>query len=99
MFNDGPDRREKSAALMPLPDPVQTCPYDRIVADEFRFGIGVMRGTSRRHLHDFARQAEDLGYDVVHVPDPLGGPAPFPVMTALAQIPAPPENRIGDTWV
>ncbi len=69
---------------MPLPDPVQTCPYDRIVADEFRFGIGVMRGTSRRQLHDFARQAEDLGYDVVHVPDHLGGPAPFPVMTALA---------------
>lgn len=43
-----------------------------------------MRGTSRGQLHDFSRQAEDFGYDVVHVPDHLGGPAPFPVMTTIA---------------
>lgn len=30
------------------------------------------------------RQFEDLGYDVVHVPDHLGAPAPFPAMVAAA---------------
>lgn len=43
-----------------------------------------MRGTSRSALEESARRAEDLGYDVMHVPDHLGGPAPFPVMTTIA---------------
>ena len=69
---------------MPERSGVQTSAYDPFVAKEFRFGIGVMRGTSRTALEESARQAEDLGYDVVHVPDHLGGPAPFPVMTTIA---------------
>jgi probable F420-dependent oxidoreductase len=49
-----------------------------------RFGIGVMRGASRPALQESARRAEALGYSVMHVPDHLGGPAPFPVLTAIA---------------
>ncbi|MGE0215371.1 LLM class F420-dependent oxidoreductase [Mycolicibacterium sp.] len=54
------------------------------MATEFRFGVGVTRGTSRAALEESARRAEDLGFDVLHVPDHLGGPAPFPVLTAIA---------------
>lgn len=54
------------------------------MAKDFRFGLGVMRGTSRTALEEGARRAEDLGFDVLHVPDHLGGPAPFPVMTTIA---------------
>lgn len=69
---------------MPLPVPVQTSTYDHDVATEFRFGVGVTRARSRAELVDSARRAEDLGFDVLHVPDHLGGPAPFPVMTTIA---------------
>ncbi|MCV7150807.1 LLM class F420-dependent oxidoreductase [Mycolicibacterium pyrenivorans] len=54
------------------------------MAKDLRFGVGVMRGTSRPALEGAARRAEDLGFDVMHVPDHLGGPAPFPVMTTIA---------------
>src|SRR5690606_41578882 len=64
---------------LPISDSVQTCPYDHDVATEFRFGVGVTRGTSRAALEESARRAEDLGFDVLHVPDHLGGPAPFPI--------------------
>ena len=69
---------------MPLPVPVQTSTYDHDVATEFRFGVGVTRARSRTELVDGARRAEARGFDVLHVPDHLGGPAPFPVMTAIA---------------
>lgn len=69
---------------MPLPVLVQTSTYDHDVATEFRFGVGVTRARSRAELVDSARRAEDLGFDVLHVPDHLGGPAPFPVMTTIA---------------
>ena len=58
--------------------------YDRFVAKDFRFGVGVTRGSSRTKLEETARRAEDLGFDVIHVPDHLGGLAPFPVMTTIA---------------
>jgi len=54
------------------------------VAKDFRFGVGVTRGSSRTKLDETARRAEDLGFDVMHVPDHLGGVAPFPVMTTIA---------------
>ncbi|MBB2990909.1 putative F420-dependent oxidoreductase [Mycolicibacterium iranicum] len=54
------------------------------MAKEFRFGVGVTRAKSRNAIEDAARRAEALGFDVLHVPDHLGGPAPFPVMTAVA---------------
>lgn len=69
---------------MPQPNTVQTWPYDHDVATQFRFGVGVTRASSRTKLEDSARRAEALGFDVLHVPDHLGGPAPFPVMTAIA---------------
>ena len=43
-----------------------------------------MRGTSRTDGPGIGRRAEDLGFDVLHVPDHLGAPAPFPVMTTAA---------------
>lgn len=69
---------------MPQPNTVQTWLYDHDVATEFRFGVGVTRAGSRTKLEDSARRAEALGFDVLHVPDHLGGPAPFPVLTAIA---------------
>jgi probable F420-dependent oxidoreductase len=54
------------------------------VARAFRFGISLMRCPPRDKLARTAQRAEALGYDVVLVPDHLGGPAPFPVMTAMA---------------
>lgn len=74
----------KADCLMPKPNTVQTWLYDHDVATEFRFGVGVTRASSRTKLEDSARRAEALGFDVLHVPDHLGGPAPFPVMTAVA---------------
>lgn len=71
-------------AYMPWRIPVQTWIYDHDVATEFRFGIGLTRTGSAAQLVQTARRAEGLGFDVLHVPDHLGGPAPFPVLTAVA---------------
>ncbi|MGE2729766.1 LLM class F420-dependent oxidoreductase [Mycolicibacterium vaccae] len=56
------------------------------MATDFRFGVGLTRAGSRAQLQDAARRAEDLGFDVLHVPDHLGGPAPFPALSAVATI-------------
>lgn len=56
------------------------------MAKDFRFGLGLMHTRSRPGVQDSARRAEDLGFDVLHVPDHLGGPAPFPVMMAAAAV-------------
>ncbi len=50
----------------------------------FRFSIGVHSAKSSAALRDKARRLEDFGFDALHVPDHLGGPAPFPVLTAIA---------------
>jgi probable F420-dependent oxidoreductase len=55
---------------------------------EFRFGIGVRSVKSAQRLRDTVRRFEDLGFDVLHVPDHLGRfgvPAPFPTMVAAAE--------------
>jgi probable F420-dependent oxidoreductase len=52
----------------------------------FRFGVGIRSVPSRAALQDKARRLEDLGFDVLHVPDHLGAPAPFPALTAVAQV-------------
>ncbi|MDY6998503.1 MAG: LLM class F420-dependent oxidoreductase [Actinomycetota bacterium] len=54
------------------------------MAKDFRFGVGITRAPSRAAVQDAARRAEDHGFDVMLVPDHLGAPAPFPVMTAIA---------------
>ena len=54
------------------------------MAKDFRFGLSLHESKSRSRIQDAARRAEDLGFDVLHVPDHLGAPAPFPVMMAAA---------------
>lgn len=56
------------------------------MARDFRFGVGIGRRevTAPKPLREAAIRAEGLGYDVLHVPDHLGAPAPFPVLTAVA---------------
>lgn len=54
-----------------------------MVAD-FRFGVGLHSAASLTEVQEAARRAEDSGFDVLHVPDHLGAPAPFPVLTAAA---------------
>jgi probable F420-dependent oxidoreductase len=55
------------------------------MARDFRFGFGLHAAHRQSSVQDWARRAEDMGYDVLHVPDHLGAPAPFPtLMTAAA---------------
>jgi probable F420-dependent oxidoreductase len=48
----------------------------------FRFGVSLSAGGPRSDWQARARQAEDLGYDIVLVPDHLGMPAPFPALVS-----------------
>lgn len=50
----------------------------------FRFGFGLHAAQRQSSVQDWARRAEDMGYDVLHVPDHLGAPAPFPTLMAAA---------------
>jgi probable F420-dependent oxidoreductase len=50
----------------------------------FRFSMGIHSAKSRTTLQDKAKRYEDLGFDALHLPDHLGAPAPFPVLTAIA---------------
>lgn len=54
------------------------------MARDFRFGIGVRSIKSADRFRQKVRRFADLGYDVLHVPDHIGAPAPFPTMTAAA---------------
>ncbi|GAA2537525.1 TIGR03621 family F420-dependent LLM class oxidoreductase [Mycolicibacterium diernhoferi] len=51
---------------------------------DFRFGLGLRDTSSAAKVRDAARLAEDLGYDVLLVPDHLGAPAPMPVLATVA---------------
>jgi probable F420-dependent oxidoreductase len=55
-----------------------------LVAKDFRFGISVRFIKSRAKLLETAKRAEDLGFDVLCVPDHLGAAAPIPTLTAAA---------------
>ena len=50
----------------------------------FRFSIGIHTAKSSAALRDKARRLENAGFDILHLPDHLGAPAPFPVLTAIA---------------
>ena len=50
----------------------------------FRFSIGIHTAKSSAALRDKARRLEDAGFDILHLPDHLGAPAPFPVLMAIA---------------
>jgi len=51
---------------------------------DFRFGLGLHDARSRAKVQDAARRAEELGFDVLHVPDHLRAPAPFPALMSAA---------------
>ena len=50
----------------------------------FRFSIGIHSAKSSAALRDKAKRLEDFGFDGIHLPDHIGAPAPFPVLTAVA---------------
>ncbi|OBK11721.1 F420-dependent oxidoreductase [Mycobacterium asiaticum] len=56
------------------------------MAKDFRFGVSIRYFKSRAALVETARRAEDLGYDILCVPDHLGAAAPFPTLTAAAMV-------------
>lgn len=50
----------------------------------FRFGVSLLTPASAAEWRTKCRRAEELGYDVLLVPDHLGMPAPFPALVAAA---------------
>src|ERR1700728_4655358 len=52
----------------------------------FRFGATLFNVGSRSAWRDRVREVEDLGYDVLQVPDHLGMPSPFPALVAAADV-------------
>ena len=50
----------------------------------FRFGVNLLTPASADEWRVKCRRAEELGYDVLLVPDHLGMPAPFPALVAAA---------------
>lgn len=57
-----------------------------MTAREFRFGVGLLPKQTRAAWQDAARRAEGLGFDILHVPDHLGAPAPFPALMSAADV-------------
>lgn len=51
----------------------------------FRFGVNMLEPAPAAEWRAKCRRAEELGYDVIHVPDHLGWPAPFPALVAAAE--------------
>ncbi|WP_031467565.1 TIGR03621 family F420-dependent LLM class oxidoreductase [Sciscionella sediminilitoris] len=51
----------------------------------FRFGVNMLKPGPRREWIDRCRAVEDLGFDVLAVPDHLGMPAPFPAVVLAAE--------------
>lgn len=58
---------------------------DPVAKKPFRFGVNLAVPAGRREWVDKSRKAEELGYDVVCVPDHLGAPAPFPALVLAAE--------------
>lgn len=52
----------------------------------FRFGINLTAASTRQAWLDKCRRAEELGYDLIVVPDHLGVLAPFPALVAAAAV-------------
>jgi probable F420-dependent oxidoreductase len=57
-----------------------------LVTKDFRFSVSVRFFKSRAALVELAKRAEDVGFDVICVPDHLGAAAPFPTLTAAAMV-------------
>jgi probable F420-dependent oxidoreductase len=58
--------------------------YDLTMTKDFRFGLGLHDARTRSKVEETARKAEEFGFDVLHVPDHLGAPPPFPALTMAA---------------
>lgn len=52
----------------------------------FRFGVSMLDPAPGDEWRAKCRRAEELGYDVILVPDHLGMPAPFPALVAAADV-------------
>ncbi|MGC9542217.1 LLM class F420-dependent oxidoreductase [Streptomyces sp. UG1] len=52
----------------------------------FRFGVSLITPAPADEWRAKCRRAEELGYDVILVPDHLGMPAPFPALVAAAEV-------------
>ena len=63
------------------------------MARPFRFGVNLVTPESGDAWRAKCRRAEELGYDVLLVPDHLGMPAPFPALVAAAE--ATERPRVG----
>ncbi|MFT2020503.1 LLM class F420-dependent oxidoreductase [Streptomyces sp. 796.1] len=59
----------------------------------FRFGVNMLAIETGEAWRAQCRRAEELGYDVLLVPDHLGMPAPFPALIAAAE--ATERPRVG----
>ncbi|MFD0139286.1 LLM class F420-dependent oxidoreductase [Streptomyces sp. NPDC127159] len=59
----------------------------------FRFGVNLLEPAPAGEWRAKCRRAEQLGYDVILVPDHLGLPAPFPALVAAAD--ATERPRVG----
>jgi probable F420-dependent oxidoreductase len=57
-----------------------------LVAKDFRFALSIRFFKSRAALQDKVKRAEDLGFDLICVPDHLGAAAPIPTLTAAAMV-------------
>ncbi|WP_082958168.1 LLM class F420-dependent oxidoreductase [Mycobacterium alsense] len=57
-----------------------------LVGKDFRFSMSMRFFKSRERLVEKAKRAEDLGYDILCVPDHLGAAAPSPTLTAVAMV-------------
>lgn len=60
-------------------------------ARPFRFGVNLLSPAPADAWRAKCRRAEELGYDVILVPDHLGMPAPFPSLVAAAAATARPR--------
>ena len=60
---------------------------------DFRFGVGLQAARRQKSVQDWARRAEGMGYDIIHMADHLYTTAPFPMMTAMAM--ATEKLRVG----
>jgi probable F420-dependent oxidoreductase len=57
-----------------------------LVAKDFRFGMSMRFFKSRARFEEKVKRAEDVGFDVLCVPDHLGAVAPIPALTAVAMV-------------
>lgn len=59
----------------------------------FRFAVSMLTPGTGEEWRARCRRAEELGYDLILVPDHLGMPAPFPALVAAAE--ATTRPRVG----